>query len=314
MRILITGGLGYLGSYLGRGLASRVGCDVRLLVKNVPRAFESWQDRFEIIRADVTERDQVRGCCGDCDAVLHLAALDRQESRADPRQALLISGIGTRNILEEAVLAKVPRVVYFSTIHVYGNARETTIRETSEVRPRDDYSVAHYLGELYCEQFREPSRVDVVRLRIANGFGAPVDRRVDCWSLAVHDFCRSAVERAEIIIKSTGTQRRDFIPISDILKATQLVLTASPERLLHSLYNVASGVPTSINEVATRVAKVCRELRGKAAEIVHRPTSPASEGESSPVVDIERIRSLGFEPEPPAFMDSEIRRIFEVLS
>lgn len=314
MTILITGGLGYLGSYLARGLADLGGCKVRILTRAVPPAFEPWRERFEIIQADVTEREQVQGCFRDCDAVLHLAALDRDESRADPRRALLVSGIGTRNILEEAHLAKVARVVYFSTIHVYGAARETTIRETSEVRPRDDYAIAHLLGELYCEQSRERDGIGAIRLRLANGFGAPVDRRVDCWSLVVHDLCRSAIEHREIVIRSRGTQKRDFIAIPDVLKATRLVLEAAPDRIRHSLYHVASGVSVSINDVAARVAKVHRELRGEAVEIVHRPALPDIEVESSPVIDIERIRGLGFEPEPPASMDGEIRRIFEVLS
>jgi UDP-glucose 4-epimerase len=314
MRILITGGLGYLGSYLGRELVEHLDCKVRILTKNVPPAFESWRERYEIIQADVTEREQVRECCRACDAVLHLAALDRAEARADPRRALLVSGIGTRNILEEARLAKVPRVVYFSTIHVYGKGRGTPIHETSEVRPLDDYSIAHLLGELYCEQSRESGGISAIRLRLANGFGAPVDRSIDCWSLVVHDLCRSAIKHREIVIKSRGTQTRDFIAISDVLKATRLVLEAAPDLLRHSLYHVASGVSVSINEVAARVAKVYRELRGEAIEIVHRAVFPDIEVESSPVIDIERIRGVGFEPEPSAFMDSEIRRILEVLS
>ncbi len=314
MRILITGGFGYLGSYLGRELAERSSHDVRLLARRVPPAFEPWRSRFEVVEADVTERGQLRGCCRGCDAVLHLAALDRAEARDDPGRALLVSGVGTRNVLEEAALAGVARVVYLSTIHVYGNVREATVREDAEPRPLDDYAVAHLLGEMYCERSRERDGLGAVRLRLANGFGAPVDRSVDCWSLVVHDLCRSAAERGAIVVRSRGTQKRDFIPLPDVLAAVELALAAAPERLLHSLYNVASGVPVPINEVAARVARVYRELKGRDAEIVHAEGSPAGADEGAPRVEIERIRGLGFEPSPAAAADAEIRRIFELLS
>ncbi len=314
MNILITGGLGYLGSYLGRTLAERSGHRIRLLARRVPPAFEAWRDRFDVVVADVTEAEQLTACCRGCDAVLHLAALDRDEARADPGRALEVSGIGTRNLLEAARLAGVSRVIYFSTIHVYGTGRRTSLDEDAEVRPLDDYAIAHLLGELYCEQAREAGGMAVVRLRLANGYGAPVDRRVDCWSLVVHDLCRSVVERGEIVIRSHGTQTRDFIPTADIHRAVELLLTAAPERIRHSLYHVASGVQLSINEVAERVARVGGELRGGAVPIVHRPTGGPDAGERSPVIDTRRIRELGFEPRPPDFMDGEVRRIFEVLS
>ncbi len=314
MRILITGGFGYLGSYLARELSSRLHSAVRIFAPAVPPAFEPWRGEFEIVQGDVTNETQTRGCCRDCDLVLHLAALDRGEARSQPGRALQVSGLGTRNVLTEAAGARVTRVVYFSTIHVYGKSRATIIGEDCPAQPLDDYAIAHLLGELYCEQFREALGLDVVRLRLANGYGAPVDRRVDCWSLVVHDLCRSAVERGEILVRSPGTQRRDFIPIVDIRKATELLVTAPPGRVRHSLFNVASGAQVSINDVAERVARVYRELRGKTVEIVHRPTSPPGETAGSPAIDIGRIRDLGFEPEPPAFMDGEIRRILEALA
>ena len=313
MKILITGGFGYLGSYLAHELSSRLNHEIRILARRVTPAFKSWRDRFEVIEGDVTRQADVRGCCRDCQAVLHLAALDKDESRAEPERALLVSGVGTRNVLEEALLAQVPRVVYFSTIHVYRKPRETTITEEFPVQPLDDYCIAHYLGELYCERFRELLGLNVIRLRLANGFGAPIHKDVPCWSLVVHDFCRSAFARGEIVIRSQGGQRRDFIPISDIRQAVHLVLSAPPDRLCHSLYNVASGVATSIDEIAARVQGVYLRSYGKLAPIRHEAIVPGGEPGGSYAVDLRRIHDLGFRPSAPEAVDAEILRVFACL-
>jgi UDP-glucose 4-epimerase len=313
MRIVIPGGLGYLGSYLARRLSSRLHCTVRILTAAVPPVFESWRDEFEIIQADVTQAAQVQGCCRDCDAVVHLAALDREEAFSDPQRALCVSGAGTRNVLTEAVEARVPRVIYFSTIHVYGKSCGAVVSEDAAVAPLDDYSIAHYLGELYCQRAREQSGLTAVCLRVANGYGAPVHRSVRCWSLVVHDFCRSALAQREIIIKSAGVQERDLIPISDIGQAVELLLASPLDRLLHPVYNVGSGVTVSINEVAARVAHVYRKVYGQDVVVRRQQSSANPESGTSLTLDLRRIRELGFQPAPPRAMDEEIRRLFALL-
>jgi UDP-glucose 4-epimerase len=314
MRILITGGFGYLGSYLAHELSTLHNHQIRIVARKVPPHFEPWKDRFEVLQADVTQKAEIGGCCRECQGVLHLAALDREESRTDPARALQVLGAGTKNILEEALLARVARVVYFSTIHVYRKSRETTVTEESPVQPLDDYSISHYLGELYCERFRELLGLDVVRLRLANGFGAPIHTDVSCWSTVVHDFCRSALARGEIVIRSQGGQRRDLIPISDIRQAVDIVLGAPPDRLRHSLYNVASGVAASIDEIATRVQRVYLRSYGKLAQIRHEAIVPSGEPGVSYAVDPRRIQDLGFQPSAPEAVDAEIVKIFACLA
>jgi len=313
MRILLSGGLGYLGSHLAQFLSGEPGHRVRILARSVPSYFAGWRDKFEVLSRDVTEKSGLAGCCDGCDAVIQLAALDRDEARLDPEMALRVSAMGTRNLLEEAAASRVPRFIYFSTFHVYGLPRERRVDETTPVNPLDDYSLAHYAGELYCRQFKEVHGLNALRVRLTNGFGAPVDKAVDCWSLAVQEFCLSAFREQRIVLRSDGSQKRDFISIPEILRATRRLIEAGPAEVRHDLYNLASGNSCSIKDLALRVKDVFERLFHREVGVELPPPGVSRDHQASFIPDITRIKELGFAPDPPGAMDREIEKIFGLL-
>jgi UDP-glucose 4-epimerase len=313
MRILLGGGLGYLGSHLAQFLSGEPGHRVRILARTVPPYFAGWREKFEILSRDVTEKSGLAGCCDGCDAVIQLAALSRDRARLDPGSALRVSAIGTRNLLEEAVASRVPRFIYFSTFHVYGRPRERRVDETTPVDPLDDYSLAHYAGELYCRTYRERNGVGAIRVRLSNGFGAPVDKNIDCWSLAVQEFCLSAFREQRIVLKSDGSQKRDFISIPEILRATRRLIEAGPAEIRHDLYNLASGNSCSIKDLAFRVKHVYERLYRQEVRVELPGPGVSRDHQASFVTDIKRIKELGFAPDPPGTMDREIEKIFRLL-
>lgn len=314
MRILLGGGLGYLGSHLARFLSGEAGHQVRILARAVPAHFAGWRNEFEILSRDVTDRSGLAGCCVGCDAVLQLAGLSRDKARLDPGSALGVSAIGTRNLLEEAVASRVPRFIYFSTLHVYGVPREGRVDETTPAEPLDDYSLAHYAGELFCRMFRETRGAGAIRVRLSNGFGAPVDRQVDCWSLAVQEFCLAAFRERRIVLRSHGSQARDFVSIPEILRATRRLLEAGPDEVRHDLYNLASGRSSSIKDLAFRVKDVYERLFHREVRVELPAPGVPPEHQASFIVDNARIKALGFAPDPPGAMDREIEKIFRLLA
>lgn len=313
MQILISGGLGYLGSHLVRFLSERLGHRVRILTREVPAYFDSWRDKYEVLCRDVTDKDQLVNCCRDCDVVLQLAALDRDEARLNPGRALEVSAIGTRNLLEEAARSQVQRFIFYSTFHVYGHPGATRMDENAPVNPLQDYSLAHYAGELYCCLFRELTHLNTLRIRLTNGFGAPLDRRINCWSLVVQEFCLSAFQQRRIVLKSEGTQRRDFISIPEILQATGKLVEADAADLRHDLYNLGSGKSYSIRELAQRVKITYEHLYGREVRIETIPRAVRPGVQTSFVADIKRIEELGFKPDPPQAFEQEIIKIFRLL-
>lgn len=313
MKILITGGLGYIGSHLVQFLSDNLGYQVRILALNIPPEFDKWKKKYDIIQCDITKKDEISQCCLGCDAVIHLAALDKVESYQDPELALKVSGIGTRNVLEEAAVSNVQRFIYFSTIHVYGIPKKKKINENTPVNPLNDYSIAHYTGELYCQQFRELFDLNTIRIRLSNGYGAPVKRIINCWSIVVHDFCLAAFQQGKIILKSEGTQKRDFISIPDILQSVQLLLEKEKSKIKYDLYNIGSGVSYSIKEIAYLIKDVYEGFYRKKIKIEFASNLISADFKIPFVLDISRIKEIGFFPKGPEIMKKEIKKIFTLL-
>jgi len=313
MQVLISGGLGYLGSHLTRFLSDGLGHRLRVLARAVPAYFENWRDKYEIILGDVTDKNQLAGCCRDCDVVLQLAALDRDEARLAPEMALRVSATGTRNLLEEAVRSQVPRFIFFSSFQVYGSPGGARLGENTPVNPLSDYSLAHYAGELYCRQFKELFGFNALRVRLTNAYGAPLHKNINCWTLAVQEFCLSAFGHQRIVLKSKGTQRRDFISIPEILQATRRLIESDPAEIRHDLYNLGSGRGLSILDLAHRVKSVHERLYGQEVRVEVMPPGASPKTQPSLVADIKRIRNLGFRPNPPEAIDQEIIKIYRLL-
>ncbi len=313
MKILVVGGLGFLGSRCVQFLTDNLGHEVRILTLFIPDHFRSWQRRYETVLADITCPETLRGVCEECDVVLHLAALDKPAAALNPDQALRVSGFGTRNLLEEALRSKVKRFIFYSTIHVYGVPQTDRIHEQTPVAPMNDYSLAHYVGELYCLQYRALHGLETVTMRLANGFGAPMHPDVNCWSIVVHDFCRSAVEKGKIILQSQGTQKRDFLPIPDMLQALRILVETQSSRIKYPVYNVGSGSSWSIHHLAQQVQAVCSQAFNLDIPIEFAASLTPADFTSPFDLDISRIRELGFVPGGFEVMHSEIKRIISLL-
>lgn len=294
-------------------LSKELCCEVRILTHRIPLIFEDWRKKYEIIQADVTDRKRIRFCCRGCDAVIHLASLDQMEAKLNPELALRVSGFGTRNVLEEAASENVERFLYFSTFHVYGLPETKIIDEKSSIVPLNDYGLAHYVGELYCHQYRRLSNLKTIIIRPSNGFGPPVHKEIDCWHLAINDFCKSAFEKGKIVLKSRGTQKRDFISIRDIIDGVAVLLKTEISKMGYHTFNLGSGVSRSIREAAELVKEAYEEKYKKKIKI-------ELQGESSPFgfemdfcLDMSRMKELGFKPPGLEQMKKEIQKIFILL-
>jgi UDP-glucose 4-epimerase len=331
MKILVTGGFGYLGSHIADHLDA-LGHEVTILGRRDHPQTGAWRERFDFLGADVSSARETADVCRGMDAVVHCAALSAAESEADPSAALLVTGHGTRNVLASAAAHCVARFVYLSTFHVYGPPPEL-ITEQTPPRPSSDYALTHLMGETYCRQFAQTAGVPAAVLRLSNGYGAPLFAWADCWTLAANDFCRRAVLDGEIVLKTAGKQSRDFVAIPDIVQAVDLMLGTRPvdstdtgvpadeanvETAARSAgaadrvwrpgdtYNIGGGAPISIRDLAELTAQAFKEESGR--EVAVRFAAGAAETE--PARDfqysIARAEALGYWP--CAFMKDELKK------
>lgn len=310
MKILVTGGFGYLGSHIADYL-NHQGHAVSLLARKIPAEMESWSGKFKVYTGDVSEFDSLSGSCNGVDVVIHAAALNDADCRKDSYRAMMVNGYGTRNMLEEASRAGVKKFIYLSTFHVYGAVQTERIDEGTLPVPVGDYGITHYLAELYCQKYQRERGLKTISLRLSNGYGAPLFKEQNCWMLVVNDFCKRAVEEGSILLKSAGTQERDFIAIPDILQAIDLFVRMEDSRISFPAYQVGGKRSISIRDLAGLVAKVYREKHGKTIAVEFDKDVRPAEIQQPFIYDISRIERLGFSPRTA--METEISGLIDFL-
>lgn len=311
MRILVTGGFGYLGSHVSDYLLNK-GHEVRILSRSSHAELSEWSRRFKVMIADVSEYSSIENCCQDIDLVIHTAALNEVECKTKGREALLVNGYGTRNVLEDAYKNHVKRFIYFSTFHVCGLPKTSIITEETPPAPVTDYSITHHLAELYCHKSNAEKKVKSYILRISNGYGAPLFKSINRWTLVINQLCHLAFSQKRIVLQSRGTQERDFVAITDILSGVQIFVENDvKDQDGHNVYNLGGENSVSIISVADTVAEVYRERYNESVPV----EIPADAAEPDTMVSfkfsIDKIKNLGYRPR--AVMKDEIHKIFQLL-
>jgi len=308
--ILITGASGYLGAYLAQSFAD-AGRRVRTTSFDMPDELAEWSKRFDHRMADVRKPEDLKGLCDGMDVVIHCAAMNEVFCAKESREALLINGYGARNMLDEAVRAGVRRFIYFSTFHVYGRPSTAVISEETVPHPTHDYAITHHVAEMYCEQFAERHKIKCVIPRFANGYGATLHKSIKRWTLVHNDFCKRAHEEGRIVLKSKGTQKRDFIAISDILRAVAMMVDLPAEKFKHLIYNVGGETSMSIRDVADLVAEVYLKRYGRPLKIEYAADLLPPDITIDFTFNIDRFKALGYSPK--ADMRAEVDKIFQLL-
>lgn len=261
MRILLTGGFGYLGRRLSQTLEMNTEHIVTLATRRaITPPLAALQ--ANAIRIDWDSETDLRRACEGMEAVVHLAGMNATDCANNPVAALQFNGVGTARLIRAAIQHRVTRFIYLSTAHVYGAALKGVVDEHTCPEPLYPYATSHRAGEDAVRLAHQAGAIDGIVVRLSNSFGAPTDPETDCWSLLTNDLCRQAVHTRRAVLKSDGIQRRDFVPISEACRAFAHLLTIPRSGLGNGVFNVGSGWAPTIIEmaelVATRVEAVLR--------------------------------------------------------
>lgn len=293
-KVLITGGLGYIGGRISKFLAKQGDFFLSLGTRQAGCARPDWLRRGDIIQHDLMSADSLTFACKGVKYIIHLAALNEIDSAANPEQALLINGYGTLKLLRAAENAGVERFIYFSTAHVYSAPLQGVITEKIVPKPVHPYAISHKTAEDFVLAAHAQKVVIGIVLRLSNSFGAPMNPSVNRWTLLVNDLCRQAVTTRKLVLKSSGSQKRDFIPISDVERAVYHFLNLSVDKCGDGLFNLGGELTLRIIDMARLIAERCHETLGFKPEIVSQKNS---EPEISHSLDyrIDKIKCTGFE-------------------
>jgi UDP-glucose 4-epimerase len=258
MRILVTGGAGFIGSHVVDALAA---AGHRPVVFDTRRTPHRPSGDAEAVRGDILDRRELTHAALGCDAIVHLAAAaDVDAVQADPSAAEEVNARGTLNVLEAARAAGVPRVIYASTIWVYSDvAGAGAVDETTPLgAPAHLYTATKLAGELYCRSYEELYGVSCTILR----FGIPYGPRARPAAV-IPAFVRRALDGEPLTINGGGQQRRRLVYVEDLAEG---VVCALAPCAAGRTYNLVGDTDVSVLEIAETVRDIVGEV-----EIAHLP-------------------------------------------
>lgn len=261
MRLLITGGFGYVGGRVAQYLAVRKGYDI-FLGSRRPVTTPSWLPQAKGIHLAWDSITALEDVCSDMDAVLHLAGMNAQECAANFTAAFEVNAVSTSRLLQASIRKGVKRFIYFSTAHVYGCPLVGTIDEETCPVSIHPYAASHRAGEDIVRAAHQRKEIEGIVIRLSNAFGVPAHKDVDCWILLVNDLCRQAVSQKELRLHSSGMQIRNFITLSDVTRAVQHLLEYPSQGLGDGLYNLGGDITLRVFDMARHIADRCESLMG----------------------------------------------------
>jgi len=226
MRLLITGGAGFIGSHMAENFVNK-GWEVVVLDNFLTGKRENLSHisgKLKIVEGDIRNATIVNEVMAGCDAVIHLAALASvPASFKDPIGTYEVNFMGTQTVLEAAHQNKVKRVTFASSSAVYGDTQTFPITEENPDNPLSPYGVSKLLGEKLCRFYNTAFGLSVVIFRFFNVYG-PRQNPFSEYSAVIPKFLSIIKDGGTPVIFGNGEQTRDFIYISDLVHAHEKAL------------------------------------------------------------------------------------------
>ncbi len=306
MRVLVTGGAGFIGSNLARALLAR-GDEVRVL-DNFSTGnrdnLAGLEHDVELVEGDLRSYERVHAAVRGVEVVYHQGALPSvPRSVQDPLTTTAVNVEGTLNVLLAARDEAVRRVVNASSSSVYGNGGELPRSETQLPDPISPYAVAKLAAERFCTSFSRVYAMEIVSLRYFNVFG-PRQDPLSQYAAVVPRFIRAVHERRPVTVYGDGEQSRDFTYVDNVVAAN--LLAADTSSVQGEIVNVATGSSVTVNELADTIGRLLSAPVEKAYEREREADVRASWADLS-----EARRLLAYEPHVD--LEEGLRRTIDFL-
>jgi nucleoside-diphosphate-sugar epimerase len=262
-RVLVTGGLGFIGLNLTRALLG-VGAEVRILNRSCDSLAQTWLEKIadgrsvEVFQGEIADPQRVQECLRGVDVVFNLAAesgavKSLQQSWTD----MQVNIAGHLNLLETVRQYplgenKFPRIVFVSSRLVYGVTGSTPVSEEFPTRPTSLYGLHKLTAEHYYRLYHLHYGIPFVALRLTNPYGPFQLPHRQAYGI-VNRFLMNAVQGGALTVYGEAQQLRDYIHIDDVVSA--LLLAGNDERAVGEIFNVGSGVSIPLKEMAEAIVR-----------------------------------------------------------
>jgi UDP-N-acetylglucosamine/UDP-N-acetylgalactosamine 4-epimerase len=299
--LLVTGGGGFIGSNLCEALlqsGNKVIClDNFSTGKKENLSAFSENKNFILIEGDIRDQNTCASAMKDVEIVFHQAALGSvPRSINDPVTTNEVNISGFLNVITSARDAKVKRFIYAGSSSTYGDSAELPKREEKIGNPLSPYAVTKYVNELYAGVFSSLYKMEIIGLRYFNVFGKHQDPEGQ-YAAAIPKFIRLLMNGESPVVFGDGMQSRDFTYVKNVIQANLLAATATDEKALNTVYNVACGDRTTLLDLITTLKDLIDEHKPGTKNIEIKFTSERAGEVKHSLASIDKAKTLlGYQP------------------
>lgn len=268
VRILIAGGFGFVGGRLAQNF-HQAGHQIVLGSRNESNP-PDWLPQAEVKQIKWNDACDLESSCDGVDVIIHAAGMNSKDCAADPVAALDINGLATGRLVNAASRARVKKIIYLSTAHVYASPLTGTITEKSCPRNLHPYATSNLAGEHTVLGASKRGLIQGIVIRLSNAFGTPMDKDMNCWMLLVNDLCRQAVQTGKLVLQTTGLQQRDFVCLTEVCRVVKSLVINDGVSSKHSIFNVGAGSSQSVLEMAELIQLRCAQVLGLDLDLKYR--------------------------------------------
>ena len=297
MRVLVTGGAGFIGSNLVENLLADQHIErVRVLDNLATGSIDNVEEfntssKFEFIQADIRDYSACLNACDGIDILSHQAALGSvPRSINDPITTNEVNITGTLNVFTAAKEKKIKRIVYAASSSTYGDHTALPKVEDRIGKPLSPYAITKYVNELYADVFARLYEIEFIGLRYFNVFG-PKQSPNGPYAAVIPLFMESALTGKSPIINGDGETSRDFTFVANVVQANLLSLFTTDKKAINQVYNIGFGEQTSLAQLIDYL----KEISSSDIEPIHVAERPGDVKHS--LADISKAKLLlGYNP------------------
>jgi len=262
MKILVTGGAGFIGSNLVEHLLQKPEVSLVRVMDNLETGsmenMKSFADhpKFEFLQTDIRNYESCLQACKDIDVISHQAALGSvPRSINDPLTSNEVNVTGTLNIFTAAKNSGVGRVVYAASSSTYGDHPGLPKVEDRIGNPLSPYAVTKYVNELYARVYGQVYGLELIGLRYFNVFG-PRQNPKGPYAAVIPLFIKSVLDNEAPVINGDGEHSRDFTFVGNAVQANVAALFTTNAAAVNEVYNIAVGEQTTLNELFEMIKEI----------------------------------------------------------
>jgi UDP-glucose 4-epimerase len=266
MKIIITGGAGFIGSHLAEFLTAK-GHKI-VIIDNLSTGrlanIKTFRNKVKFVKADISKLGKWIKNFKNTKIVFHLAALaDIVPSIQNPKKYFISNVVGTENIISASIKHKVSKIIYSASSSCYGIPKKYPTPETESIKPQYPYALTKNLGEQILMHYAKVYGIQVISLRLFNVYGTR-SRTSGTYGAMFGVFLAQKLKNKPLTVVGDGKQKRDFTYISDAIEAFYKAIKIKKN---FQIFNLGTGKPTSVNEIV-------KLLDCKSINLPKRPGEP----------------------------------------